>query len=680
MVRLLLILTLFMGTHTRAQDLYLSPSQKSVLSLALQTAMLAQSDVDPEEARYLLKNLVARYKLLAEKELRTKQVDSYEEFIRQQKSDNLFGQNKLAQLEVDRLLELMPDPLYIGTTEKVQRKINLYYQQKKILSQQIATSALAVSAGLVHLIDESSSEKLDLNAISTFFKNKIDDYVSEFAGRMTKGSNSQYVSILARLLKSYYELLPMSQKAEILYQVMQLPLQTKPTDIFLTMIQNSGPQMQKLVQIIGRNPAIPPEFRAIFQKLESQVQPVPWTQVKKIVSAEVDLNEFSYFEHAALGVGTMAQTHRVQRKGMPANERTFVIRFLKPDIEKLLEMDHTILIRIAEELDTDPEFKKFKLPSLRKQVEDIHQSVVEELQLEKTVQNQRQGKRIYETQIPISFSGQKNILEVHVPATEIIGKNKKLMQQEIIFGRKVPNEMADYAAVYPELYPIVAQKITEHWLEQAFFKTGFFHADLHQGNILMKVTDDKVQVNLLDFGMVGTLNEQQRDSVLLLALGLKLNNADLIADSFSNLTRAPMDSMQKGIFHAQVLERVTHIVNGDESHASIEEWAAWAVAKGLDLHYEFIKLNRGIMAISSLLEESKSPLTFEEIGLNVVFRNKAKVMKLLAKQDFIKYSDLFMFALDAVKTKNIQPTTAKIEEAAEPVATTSTRVQCQSLF
>jgi hypothetical protein len=129
-----------------------------------------------------------------------------------------------------------------------------------------------------------------------------------------------------------------------------------------------------------------------------------------------------------------------------------------------------------------------------------------------------------------------------------------------------------------------------------------------------------------------------------------------------------MDSMQKNIFHMMVLERINRIVNGQESHISIEEWAAWAVAKGLDLHYEFIKLNRGIMAISSLLEESKSPLTFEEIGINVVLRNKTKVMKLLAKQDFIKYSELFNFALDVVKGKTAETNSVV------------SGLQCRSLF
>lgn len=563
------------------------------------------------------------------------------------KNDALYGQHKLAQIQVDQLFEVMPDPVYYSRSSRVQSKINKYETEKANFKQGLAVSAL----GLSYSFASDADEEVKLNDFQNFLKEKINNYTETFINKMTQGTDSKYVSILAKLLKSYFEALPTSQKAEIIYRLMQLPLQPKSSDVFLTMIQNTGPQMQKLVQIIGRNPAIPEQFRLIFQKLESQVQPVPWADVKQLISSETNMDEFSYFEHTALGVGTMAQTHRVQRKGLPSGARTFVIRFLKPGIEQLLEMDHEILIKLATEIDSDPEFKQYKLPSLRKQVEDVHESVVEELDLATTVENQRKAKAVYETSMAISFSGQKNILQIHVPDTIIFGKNKKLMQQEIIFGKKVGSELSAYKEIYPDLYAVVAEKLTEHWLEQAFFKSGFFHADLHQGNLLMRVTDDSVQVNLLDFGMVGSLTQQQRDSVLLLALGLKMNNTELIAESFSHLTRQPMDEVQKRMFLSEVIRRVDRIKYGNEPHTSFEEWAAWALTKGIDLHYEFVKLNRGIMAISSLLEESKSSLTFEDVAFNVVLRNKTKVMSLLSKQDIVRYNELFDFGIKTFQAR-----------------------------
>lgn len=639
MVRLLILITMMVSIHARAQDLYLSSSEKAALSLGLRAVLLKQDDAD-----YLVKNLVVRARALEGQLPRAVQVKSYEEFIKLQKNKDLFGEYKLNQLNVEQLFEVMPDPVYYSRSEKVQRKINLYVHKKLELKKLMATSAMGLSIDFITKSNDVKTEEIQI-----YVKEKINLYTETFVSKMTEGSDSQYVHVLAKLLKAYFELLPTTQKAEILYRLMQLPLQPSPDVVFLTMIQNTGPQMQKLVQIIGRNPIVPEEFRAIFQKLESQVQPVPWTEVKSLISSEVNLDQFSYFEHDALGVGTMAQTHRMQLKGMPHNGRTYVVRFLKPGMRQMLDMDQQILNTIATDIDNDPEFKKYNLPSLKKQVRDVHESVEEELHLELTVQNQTEGKSIYETQIPISFNGQKNILEVHVPETKLFGKNKTLMQQEIIFGKKVGSEVASYAEAYPDLYKVVALKLTEHWIEQAFFKSGFFHADLHQGNILMKVTDEKVQVNFLDFGMVGKLTQNQRDNMFLLALGFKLNNVKLIAESFSHLTRHPMEWDKKIVFEKDVAERVQKIIAGEEKFTSMEEWAAWALTKGLDLHYEFIKLNRGIMAVSSLLEDSKSPVTFEDAAFNVVLRNKTKVMSLLSKQKFVKYSDIIGLGLETIK-------------------------------
>ncbi|MBC7467529.1 MAG: hypothetical protein H7256_16180 [Bdellovibrio sp.] len=668
MVRLLFsfLILMSMSAHASAaagDDLYLSSAQKAALSLGLKAVLLkSDGNVKKDDAEYIVKSMVARAKFLASQEKRAVEVASFEEFIELQKNDQLY-QNKLANIEIETLLEVMPDPLYTSRSERVQRRINKYYGQKLKMGQLVAASAFGVTFDFAN-----GSEAVKVEDFQVYVREKINAYTDGFIQRMTKDAHSPYVNLVAKLLKMYFELLPTSQKAEILFHVMQLPLKPDVNQVFLTMIQNVGPQMQKLVQLVGRHEAIPAEFAGIFQKLESQGQPVPWSEVKKIVSPEINLDDYSYFEKLPLGVGTMAQTHRVQKKGATTDSRTTVIRFLKPGIEKLVGMDHQILVQIANELDSDPEFKKYKLPSLRPQINDVHESVTEELELIRTEKNQIEAKGIYEKSIPISFSGQKNILEIHVPSAEIIGKHKILMQQELVFGKKVDSEIANYKQAYPELYPAVAEKITELWFDQAFFKTGFFHADLHAGNMLMKVTDDRVQVNLLDFGMAGHLTQQQRDSVLMLALGIKLNNSGLIADSFSNLTRYPLAGEQKNIFANQVAQRVQQIKAGVETENSIEAWALWSVAKGLDLHYEFAKLNRGITAISRLLAESKSDLSFQTIGVNLALKNKVAVMKALSKQKHVTYGDLVKLGLAELQSRRSTPASPAVDVESKKVS------------
>lgn len=81
MVRWLVSILLVMSVaHARAEDLYLSSSQKAALSLGLQAVLLKRDD-----AKYLVKSIINRAKTLEAQQRRTVEVGSYEEFIKFQK-------------------------------------------------------------------------------------------------------------------------------------------------------------------------------------------------------------------------------------------------------------------------------------------------------------------------------------------------------------------------------------------------------------------------------------------------------------------------------------------------------------------------------------------------------------------------------------------------------------------
>lgn len=687
MVRLLLscLLIIYSFQSLAADELYLSNSEKAVMSLGLKALLINKAD----EKQYLMKTVAERLDEINQKIKKTKhaliflnqpiqeiQVNSYEEFLKLQKNEQYFGNQKLSQLDIDKTISLLEPKMYYSQSSKVQNKINKYNEKKLELKKSLLNTIINFSHDFVNNYQELSVENFNF-----YVKQKISDYSSSFSSKITEGAESTekvgnvaYVEILAKLLKSYFEALPMSQKAEIVYRIMQMPLNSKPEDIFLTMIQHSGPQMQKLVQIIGRNPNIPKDFQMIFQKLESQVQPVPWNDVQNLLKKSINLNEYSYFEQKALGVGTMAQTHRAQKKvirnGVPVNVTT-VVRFLKPGIESLLEMDRQILTQIASEIDADPYYKQFNLPSLQQLVTDIHKSVLEELEVFDTAKNQVRGKSVYERQSVISYSNQKNILNLHVPTVKVIGHHQNIMEQEIIFGKKPESASKEYHDIYPELYPVVSQKVAESWIEESFFKSGFFHADLHQGNMLMKVSDHDIQVNILDFGMVGQLSELQKRYVVLLALAIKMNHAELIAESFSQLTRYPLEYNKKIDFEYAVVQRVAKIKSGEEKPMTLENWTAWAFAQGIDLHYEFIKLNRGITAITGLLHDSKAPSSFEEVAVKVALKNTPTIISFFNKQKIVNYSEFAKFSVKFLSNKVSSSYSEK---------NTPSNMLCKSLF
>jgi ubiquinone biosynthesis protein len=72
---------------------------------------------------------------------------------------------------------------------------------------------------------------------------------------------------------------------------------------------------------------------------------------------------------------------------------------------------------------------------------------------------------------------------------------------------------------------------------------GVYHADPHQGNVL--ITPDG-RLGLLDFGLIGKLDDDTRTSLALLLLAIAQNRADDVADLILGLSRTTAESDEAG--------------------------------------------------------------------------------------------------------------------------------------
>lgn len=234
------------------------------------------------------------------------------------------------------------------------------------------------------------------------------------------------------------------------------------------------------------------------------------------------------------------------------------------------------------------------------------------------------------------------------------------MIQELVHGQKPTKELQMYHNIYPDLYKVISERIAEMWVEEAFFKSGFFHADLHQGNLLASYSDREIDVYLLDFGMTGQLTKRLRESSLLLSLGVKLNRADIISKHFLRLGKSKNPSIKGPELSRLAQERIDQLRADPSIGGSLEAWTAWALDLGIELEYEFLKLNRGLTAIEGLLADSKSTVSIETLANNIAFRNKTDMTKLLWSESLLKISDIGILTMTALRDKKAKPSNPKI--------------------
>ena len=664
---LVLLFGLLSGSFVFAQDsenqpqVYLSAREKAYIVIALKTITYS-----PYDTPKILKMLSDTMRVQNYVPQSLVVVKSFDEFLRLYRGDSFFQDSNLKLADIGTLFENTKKVKYISNSARVQREIDHYLESR--VHFVLEATARIVGFGKEELY---TGRDVSFDSIQDFLKDSIEEHVQKFSQELNVNS-SKNVLLLSKLLKMYFVNLPNHQKAQILYKLLDLPLNSSPIDVFQVMIQNSGPQMQKLMQIVGRHKDIPEKFQAVFQKLESQVQMVPWKQVEALLKSDgIDLNQFTYFERKPIGVGTMAQTHRAQYIDENGNRVSSVFRFLKPGIEQLLEMDNQILKKISEQIDSDPELKGYKVPSLERIVEDLHRSVVEELKLIDTVNNQTQGRLAYNKTDFIRFDDRSgNVLEFYVPRARLRGTNRNFMEQELIIGSKLTKEVENFTELYPDLYSKVSEKLAEHWLEQVLFKNGFFHADLHQGNLMMRLSDQSIKVYLLDFGMVGQLSQIQRESAMLLALGIKFNNPEVIAKHLGKLTKQSLIGSRYESFLAQVTERTEELKKDTDSEKrSLDSWVLWSIEQGLDLQYDFLKLNRGITAIEAMLADSKSTLSFQDIAQKLPFKNSLYMSSLIMREKLFRFKDF---------AQMLKPETYTQPKIKTPH--TNIKLRCEALF
>lgn len=474
------------------------------------------------------------------------------------------------------------------------------------------------------------------------------------------GSDASLKNFLTTAFNEYFGRLSLATKKQIISQVLGKNLNMSAMEKFELMVLSSGPQFQKLLQIVAREAGVSADLLAIFKKLESKAQAVPPVEVKKLLEAERGHFNWINYELTPLGTGTMAQVH----KGVvetPQGEREVVIRFLKPGIADRVAEDYRILSELAPIVDNDPEMRKLGFPRLKPLVKDLNKTITDELDLESTIERQIKGREIYTRELFMNGKEYKNAIQVSVPEVIMPTKGSKLHVQELVQGSKLDKLAEFYGKNIPDLKQKIVEQISEMWIEEVIFKSGFYHSDLHQGNFMVELTDPAIKVNILDFGMGGVVSKDTQINILVLGAGLELENPKIIAKMLWALSDKGGNDISETAFAKLVEDRIEQIKKGSLKKQSTEQWSAWAMEQGIKFPYEFVSLNRGLVILDRMLKESGSPLNPMDIGRNVAKRNAHNILYDLKVKGDLSWSELAKLGWVSLQ-KNIM----KMRETAKP--------------
>jgi ubiquinone biosynthesis protein len=278
--------------------------------------------------------------------------------------------------------------------------------------------------------------------------------------------------------------------------------------------QELGPTFIKFGQILSMRPDLVPSLLALeLKKLQDQVPPALQSAVQSLVEKALNkpLNAvFSEFNWTPLGSASLAQVHRAR---LAKEDKIVAVKIQRPDIRPLIRADLDILTAIASRLNELRTYQLFDFPGL---VEELRFSLTRELDFTREARNMKIFSKT------LSFPDLMYIPEVFDDYT-----TPYVLTMELVEGTRL-DRLNGSISQREQLARNGARIMMDQMLRQ-----GFFHADPHQGNLL--VMEDG-RLCFLDWGMTGRIPRELRHRLIDMIQALVQKDSDTLLRLIPHLT------------------------------------------------------------------------------------------------------------------------------------------------
>ncbi len=284
-------------------------------------------------------------------------------------------------------------------------------------------------------------------------------------------------------------------------------------------LEELGPTFMKLGQVLStRADLLPLEFQTELALLQDQAPAVPTNIVIETIEAELGQPVgkcFATFDDRPLASGSIGQAHLATL----ADGTEVVVKVRRPGAVEQIDEDLKLLHRLAgiasghlgsaDGWDLVGVVREFDA-SLRAEVDYLHEGH----NAERFAQNFKQSDR------------------VHIPRVYWDATTTRVLTMERIKGSRITDTAALQAAGID--CDDVADNATRIVLKM-LLEDGFFHADLHPGNLFIESAQ---RIGLIDFGMVGVIDEDSKAGLAQLVMALVGRDPDGMVDSLNELGMA----------------------------------------------------------------------------------------------------------------------------------------------
>jgi predicted unusual protein kinase regulating ubiquinone biosynthesis (AarF/ABC1/UbiB family) len=295
---------------------------------------------------------------------------------------------------------------------------------------------------------------------------------------------------------------------------------------FREALEELGTTFVKLGQLLSSRPDLLPDvYIDELGKLVDHVDPLPFAPLREAIAEDIGLEHFASIDEEPLASASIGQIHAALLK----SGRSVVIKVRRPGIIEQVALDLELLRKTA--AIAEKHSGTAQLLQLNALTDELEQHLNGELNFREEAHN---------AELIASVIAEYRE-DLFVPEVIRPYVSERVLVMERIEGVKVE----DGNGLDPERAAQLASTFFRAYIRQITVK-GLFHADPHRGNVFL--TPDG-RLALLDFGLIGRLDDDTRTSLALLLLAIAQNRADDVADLIVSLSLTTTESDEAGFVH-----------------------------------------------------------------------------------------------------------------------------------
>ncbi len=371
-------------------------------------------------------------------------------------------------------------------------------------------------------------------------------------------------------------------------------------------IEELGPSFVKLGQVLSTRPDVVPEdIIAELKHLQDNVPPVPWSELRPEIEAELGapIEElFAELNETPLASASIGQVHRAKlRDGDTLID--VVVKVQRPRIRSVIDRDIDLLYWLARAIERSiPEAAHYAPVRM---VGEFDHAINAELDYAQEADN---AERFAD-----NFS---DLPTVAFPKVYRQVSSRKVITLSYLDGKNVFEAVKQGASgetIARNAIEVVIKMVFEH---------GFFHADPHPGNVLILGPSTAPVLGLIDLGLVGRLSPRVRDRITDLMVAIAREDHRAMVDAVYALA-TPTKKVDRNAFEADVARLTDKYLGkrlGDIDFANITaDLGSLSMKYGLEVPPDFLMMGKALMTVEGigkqiypeldLLEEAKPYFT-----------------------------------------------------------------------